>query len=175
MNGTSEDVLAGLPGNKTIPWTFLKPLVSLATLNMYTYGEFFVVNIPALFVGFFTNTANIVVYCNMGFSESSNVNFLVLSVFDLFYTILQFLIRAFYLPVWKSLDHGPFLVYISHCFSLASTVVICGSAMMTALIATERCVCVVFPLKVMNAQHNTSIKLQNKVCNIVFTRKVMSV
>ncbi|KAK3794149.1 hypothetical protein RRG08_003268 [Elysia crispata] len=37
---------------------------------------------------------------------------------------------------------------MAHCLSHAWVIVTCGSAMMTALISTERCVSVVFPLKV---------------------------
>ncbi|RUS85710.1 hypothetical protein EGW08_006504 [Elysia chlorotica] len=109
--------------------------------------NFFFVGGPLCLLGMCTNIANIIVYTKMGFLETANVNFLVLSVFDFFYSLFAFLLRACFNTLLRDLSIGPRLRYVSHCVSIAIVAFIGGSAMMTALIATERCICVIFPLK----------------------------
>ncbi|RUS73887.1 hypothetical protein EGW08_018357 [Elysia chlorotica] len=135
--------------NNTIAsWHTIKPLLSLAAIDILSYIIYFTITAPVSLLGIFTNIANVIVYCKMGFSESSNAHFLALAVFDFFFSLIQLMMRTLYNPVFKGLHNRALLMYLSHCLSHGLYVMVGGSAMMTALIATERCVCVVFPLKV---------------------------
>ncbi|GFS15329.1 chemosensory receptor A [Elysia marginata] len=141
------------------PSAAVTPLVSYALLNYFAVINLFVFVAPASLLGVFTNIANIIVYTKMGLSESSNVNFLVLSVFDLLYSVASLLMRLLYSPIFWSLSEAPVMMGVSHGLSHGMVVMTCGSAMMTALISTERCVCVVFPLKV-----KTLLSRQRSLC-----------
>ena len=148
-----EDVLPMDLHNKTQIWSIVTPLISYALLETFFLFNFFLLTGPMCLLGIFTNIANIIVYCKMGFSETSNVNFLVLSGFDLFVSLISLVARGLMNPLLRQLSNWPVLNYMSHAHSYAMIVVISGSAMMTALISTERCVCVVFPLKVRRKTH----------------------
>ncbi|GFR84142.1 chemosensory receptor A [Elysia marginata] len=134
--------------NTTSRQLFTTPLVSLKLMDTFFIANNFIFTLPFSLLGVSTNIANIIVYYRMGFSESSNANFLVLSAFDLLVSIFSFTGRLLYNPFLRDISTGPITMYISHCLSHAMTVFMGGSSMMTALIAVERCVCVVFPLKV---------------------------
>ena len=134
--------------NATSLAPIIRPLVSLALMDILSMANVFGVTLPFSLLGVSTNIANIIVYYQIGLSESSNVNFFTLSVFDFFASLTLFIPRVLYSPFLRDLSTGPLTTYIAHCLSHAWIVVICGSTMMTALISTERCVCVVFPLKV---------------------------
>ena len=134
--------------NTTSLAPIIRPLVSLALMDILFIANFFGFILPFSLLGVSTNIANIIVYYQIGLSESSNVNFFTLSVFDFFVSLTSFLSRLLYNPILRDLSTGPLTTYIAHCLSHTWIVVTCGSAMMTALISTERCVCVVFPLKV---------------------------
>ena len=126
----------------------IKPLVSLALMDFFFIANVFGFVLPFSLLGVSTNIANIIVYYQIGLSESSNFNFLTLSVFDFFASLTSFISRLLYNPFLRDLSTGPLTTYMAHCLSHAWVIVTCGSAMMTALISTERCVSVVFPLKV---------------------------
>ena len=126
----------------------IRPLMSLALMDILFIANFFGFTLPFSLLGVSTNIANIIVYYQIGLSESSNVHFFTLSVFDFFVSLTSFMSRLLYNPILRDLSTGPLTTYMAHCLSHAWIVVTCGSAMMTALISTERCVCVVFPLKV---------------------------
>ena len=126
----------------------IRPLVGLALMDILFIANVFGFTLPFSLLGVSTNIANIIVYYQIGLSESSNVNFFTLSVFDFFASLTSFISRMLYSPFLRDLSTGPLTTYMAHCLSHAWVVVTCGSAMMTALISTERCVCVVFPLKV---------------------------
>ena len=126
----------------------VKPLVSDALVAIFLVVNDFAITCVISLLGVFTNIANIIVYCKMGFSESSNVNFLVLSVFDLLVSLIVMISRTMFTPFVQSLSTGVMTTYIARLLALAMVVVVSGAAMMTALISVERCVCVIFPLKV---------------------------
>ena len=139
MNQTlhKEDTQAMSVENQTIVWTIVKPLVSAAATQLFLmiahYGFIYYVSV----FGVFSNIANMVIYCKMGLSESSNVNFFVLSAFDLLVAASTFSTKVLY---WQGEKLE--LTFLTLVVSLF------GSAMMTTLISTERCLYVVFPLKV---------------------------
>ncbi|RUS85709.1 hypothetical protein EGW08_006503 [Elysia chlorotica] len=145
MDNLTRDAFTRGVANHTEPWA---PLLSDAALDLFSFVMFMIISCPSCCLGIVTNIANIVVYTKMGFSESSNVNFLALSVFDFLASVTILAMRTLYIPYFKGLANAALARYISHCLSHAIYVVIGGSAMMTALIAVERCICVVFPIKV---------------------------
>ncbi|RUS74385.1 hypothetical protein EGW08_017866 [Elysia chlorotica] len=130
------------------PGYFVKPLVSVAVMDMFSVVNGFGLCSLLSFLGVFTNIANIIVYARMGLSETSNINFLALSVLDFFVSLVTFFLKFLYSPVLRSLSTGPITTHISMSLSPAMMSTVGASAMMTALISTERCLCVVFPLKV---------------------------
>ena len=134
--------------NTTSLAPIIKPLVSLALMDFFFIANVFGFVLPFSLLGVSTNIANIIVYYQIGLSESSNVTFFTLSVFDFFASLTSFISRLLYNPFLRDLSTGPLTTYMAHCLSHAWVIVTCGSAMMTALISTERCVSVVFPLKV---------------------------
>ena len=134
--------------NTTSLAPIIRPLVSLAMMEILSIPIVFGFSLPFSLLGVCTNMANIIVYYQIGLSESSNINFFTLSVFDFFVSLTSFTSILLYTKFLRALSTGPLTTYIAHCLSHAWIVVTCGSAMMTALISTERCVYVVFPLKV---------------------------
>ena len=148
MDETTRDVFPKSIANQTQVWPLMVPFLTDVAMDLISLTTFFILFIPSCCLGIVTNIANVIVYCKMGFSESSNVNFLALSVFDFFFSIISLLSRTLYSPLLKNTNNYQLLRYVSHCLSHAMYVVIGGSTMMTALIAAERCFCVVFPLKV---------------------------
>ncbi|KAK3745308.1 hypothetical protein RRG08_014456 [Elysia crispata] len=135
-------------GNTTGSGAFVEPLVSVAVMDMFSLvNDFFLCSFISCF-GIFTNTANIIVYSRMGLSESSNINFLALSVLDFLVSFITFFLKFMYSPILRDLSTGPTTSMIAASLSPAMLCVVGASAMMTALISTERFLCVVFPLKV---------------------------
>ena len=122
----------------------LAPMVSADVLSIIMIAGDIALSCPVSVLGVFTYIVNIIVYSKMGFSESFNIHFLTLSCYDLLVSIFSFLTKLFYsrfvsFPMF-TVDGIAFLLFIP----------LCGSTMMTALISMERCICVVFPLKVKN-------------------------
>ncbi|RUS72209.1 hypothetical protein EGW08_020036, partial [Elysia chlorotica] len=125
----------------------ISPLISVAVQDLILLVNDVALSCSLSFFGIFTNLANIIVFTKMGFSEMSNMNFLALSVFDLLVSIVTLFTKLFYSPVLRDFMSGPVESLVSGTMVLMTFVVIGGSAMMTALISTERCLCIVFPLK----------------------------
>ncbi|RUS74383.1 hypothetical protein EGW08_017864 [Elysia chlorotica] len=144
----TEVSLTVVKENTTETVSYIQPLVSYAVMDMFLIVNDFALGCSISLLGVFTNTANIIVYYKMGLSESSNINFLALSVTDFFVSIITFFMKFMYNPVLRELSTGPITTIVSTSLSPASLCAVGGSAMMTALISTERCLCVVFPLKV---------------------------
>ncbi|GFR59989.1 chemosensory receptor A [Elysia marginata] len=146
---TERPLLLHLPmNNGSSNILVVTSLVSYALLDSFIMVDDFMITFPMSLLGVFTNIANAIVFCKLGFSDNSNVNFLALSVFDFFVSVISFVTRVLLCPLLRHLSIEPTMRYIAHCLSHALIIVTCGGAMMTALIALERCVCVVFPLKV---------------------------
>ncbi|GFR74330.1 chemosensory receptor B [Elysia marginata] len=107
--------------------------------------------------GVVSNLINIVVYTKMGFSETSNINFLALSLADLV-TVLYMLITALgHIPAVVKLDIpvAPFSVQNIMVPILYPAMAI--SSWVTALISTERCMCIAYPLKVRSGSRFGSV------------------
>ena len=151
MSVTTEEPVKTELANNThvvVLWTFVRPLVSYATVNIFLLVNDFALCCSISLFGVFTNILNIIVFGKMGFSESSNLNFLALSIFDFMVSLVTFLSRTLHAPIMKGLSASAMIKHVGLALSLSMIVFQCGSAVVTALISTERCVCVVFPLKV---------------------------
>ena len=99
--------------------------------------------------GVLTNLINVVVFAKMGFSETINIMFVVLSICDLTLSVVFILSNFTFTSAFEStnvlfLDIFDLALVINPftwaCFGLGSCV--------TALIAVERSVCIALPLKV---------------------------
>ncbi|KAK3751503.1 hypothetical protein RRG08_030528 [Elysia crispata] len=145
-----EDATPGLSRNSSIIADLpITPLVSyyVYTIVMYVLGVS-LTSALAMF-GVFSNTVNIIVFYKMGFQETTNINFFSLAINDLMASCGNLLVEIFQSPFMK-IDELPQGSLILQTTYLASFVVYscCGfGALITAVLAMERCLCIVFPLK----------------------------
>ncbi|KAK3751504.1 hypothetical protein RRG08_030529 [Elysia crispata] len=145
-----EDATPGLSRNSSITTDQpITPLVSyyVYTIVMYILG-FSLTSALAMF-GVFSNTVNIIMFYKMGFQETTNINFFSLAINDLMASCGNLLVEIFQSPFMK-IDELPQGSLILQTTYLASFVVYscCGfGALITAVLAMERCLCIVFPLK----------------------------
>ena len=144
-NTLTEGHLAMDLDNRTSVGPTVKSLVSPATLNVFLLVNNLTLCCTLSAFGIFTNLVNIIVYCKMGFSENINAKFCALSVFDFLLSLFTLITKLFYSRVVGGRN-----LAASQITTLPRFVAACGSNMMTALISAERCVCVLFPLKVMS-------------------------
>ncbi|RUS70873.1 hypothetical protein EGW08_021362 [Elysia chlorotica] len=133
--------------NRTEGGSHIKPLVSYELLDTFSIVNDFALCSSVSLFGIFSNIANVIVYSKIGFAESSNINFLALSVIDFLVSVVTFFLKIFYSPVLRGLSTGPTTSILAIGLSPAMMVTVGASAMMTALISAERCLCVVFPLR----------------------------
>ncbi|GFO37467.1 chemosensory receptor a [Plakobranchus ocellatus] len=98
--------------------------------------------------GIFSNVINVIVYIKMGFTETSSITLTALSVADLITELWLVLMAASLRPHHTAAPVVPLSMTIMYVLSTANNAVLgCGS-WITALISTERCLCIVFPMKV---------------------------
>ena len=143
MQLTTEVLSAMDVSNGTTAGPRVKRLISYAVVDIIVLVNDLSICCPINLIGVFTNIANIIVFCRMGFSESSNMNFFTLSVFDFLVSVFMFLTKVLNNRLASEAAND-----VSQSTAFALVVATGGSAMMTALISTERYLCVVFPLKV---------------------------
>ncbi|GFS13718.1 chemosensory receptor B [Elysia marginata] len=128
----------------------MKPLVSyhIYTIVMFVLGVS-ATNVVALF-GVFSNTANILVYYKMGLQETTNISFFTLAINDLMASVATIIVEICQSPMMK-INELPRKASVLQAMYLASFIVYhcCGfGAFTTALLASERCLCIVLPLRV---------------------------
>ena len=141
-----DEPVALNPSNRTQIAPVVRPLISYAVLNWFLLVNNLALTCIISLIGVFTNIANIIVFYKIGFSENSNVNFFALSVFDSLVSLLTVVSKMLY-----SDFIGYKMLMLSQVTSLVQIAIMCGSAMITTLISTERCLYVVFPLRVSTA------------------------
>ncbi|GFO38451.1 chemosensory receptor a [Plakobranchus ocellatus] len=98
--------------------------------------------------GILSNVVNIIVYFKMGFSETSSVTLTALALTDLLTEIWLVLMAASLQSHYTGAQVTPLSVTIMYLLSTASNAVLGYGSWITAIISTERCLCIVFPLKV---------------------------
>ena len=98
-------------------------------------------------LGIFTNIANILVFWRMGFTAVSNISLFSLSIVDLIcvlfinsFTIFSSYFYSFIL-IMPGIDYVILANPLYRCFPSISSWI-------TAVISTERCCCILLPLKV---------------------------
>ncbi|GFN83225.1 chemosensory receptor a [Plakobranchus ocellatus] len=97
--------------------------------------------------GILSNMVNIIVYIKMGFSETSSITLTALSLADLF-TELWLLLMAAGMHEDLEGEAYPVSVVLVVLLSTAAFAMMGYGSWITALISVERCLCIVFPMKV---------------------------
>ena len=159
--------LAGLPEQYTMDMTPPKAL-GLSTnspevdspitpfVSYYVYSIFnFVLGVSmtsavAMF-GVFSNITNTVVFYKLGLGESINISFFSLAINDLIMSITTVVVEVTLNPAMRiRLPAGDLTLQSGFVASLF-VYTCCGlGAWITALLSTEKCLCILFPLKVSN-------------------------
>ena len=98
--------------------------------------------------GVFSNVTNVIVYAKMGYTETSSITLTALSLADLVTELWLLLMAAGYRPAAAGIDVPPLTVTLVHVLSPVSNAVLGYGSWVTALISMERCLCIVFPMKV---------------------------
>ena len=110
---------------------------------MYVLGFFgkFLTTVVTIF-GLFGNTANLIVYYKMGLQDTTTINFFVLAISDFTVSTSTLVIQVSRIHIVRG---TPPSAFVASFFIWVA----CGfGAMITALLSIERCLCIVFPLKV---------------------------
>ena len=124
-------------------------LMSLKTFHDLEYVLIGLMLTPLSFLGVLANVANIAVFTKMGLSSTTNILFFVLSVVDLILLCEFFITSLVVIPAVGGIntlfvDIYDLILLLNPltwpCFGMGSTV--------TMLIAVERSVCIMLPLKV---------------------------
>ncbi|RUS78162.1 hypothetical protein EGW08_014071 [Elysia chlorotica] len=98
--------------------------------------------------GIFSNVINVVVYSKMGFTDTSSITLTALSLADLVSEMWLLLMATGYRPAAAGVDVPPLSVTLVHVLSPLSNAVLGYGSWVTAIISTERCLCIVFPMKI---------------------------
>ena len=102
-------------------------------------------------LGILTNVANISVYLKIGLTEKTNISFFSLSIFDLFVSTSTIVVLISYSRLVSAikLPSGAPVAEIGIGATLILYPCLGCSAWITAILSTERCLCIAMPLKVM--------------------------
>ena len=103
---------------------------------------------PLLFT--LTNSANICVYLKLGLTETTNISFFVLSTCDFIMSASTVVLLIFYSRLVSGirLPSGAMAAEIGVATGYVYMPCVGCSAWITAIISTERCLCIAMPLKV---------------------------
>ena len=151
-----EQILSELQEN-LMPYnhSFLKTGLAVKPLmsdSLYAMFDLVLVQILLLVIsscGVCTNCINILVYAKMGISDTNNMNFLALSVSDLITVIYMAMTGAGHIPAVTRANLPIDLVSIQNALMPLIYPVMAYGSLLTAVISTERCICIVFPMKVL--------------------------
>ena len=126
------------------------PLISVHTTTIIAiiFGTFMCV--ATGFVGMFTNSANICVYLKLGLTETTNISFFALSICDFIMSASTIVVLVFYsrLISGKRLPSGALAAEIGIAAGNVYYPCLGCSAWITAILSTDRCLCIAMPLKV---------------------------
>ena len=135
--------------------TTITPFVSYHVFSIFMYAiGVTATNAVALF-GVFGNMANILVYSKMGLKETTNISFFCLALNDLVVSIGTIIVEICESPPMKIVDLPPGALVLQIDFGTSFFVYSsCGfGAWVTAILSTERCLCISFPMKVSTDLH----------------------
>ena len=139
----------GLPGNTSATDSAIIPVVGyyVYSIIMFVLGCS-LTSAVALF-GVFSNIANITVYYSMGLHETTSINFFTLAISDLIVSVATIVVEMTLNPqTMVTLPAGA--LTLQSGFAASFIVYSCSglSAWITTLLSIERCLCIIFPLKV---------------------------
>ncbi|GFO01971.1 chemosensory receptor b [Plakobranchus ocellatus] len=127
----------------------VSPLVSLEVMDMIIFILAQLLQLIVAGFGIFSNIVNVIVYIKMGFSDTSSITLTALSLADLATECYLFLMAA---SLHGSYDHAesifPVTVTVVYLLSTAAFAMMGYGSWITAIISVERCLCIVFPMKV---------------------------
>ena len=150
MSPSSDQLLGSTTTPNGTDTSQIKPIVSTNTLLIFGYVNGTVLAVIVGVLGMLTNAANITVYLKMGLSETATISFFSLSIIDLLVSASTALTQLTYnFPVTGvTLPSGAPLseLGLGSCFILYPC--LGCSAWVTAILSTERCLCIAMPLKV---------------------------
>ncbi|GFO48573.1 peptide receptor gpcr [Plakobranchus ocellatus] len=126
----------------------IAPILSNEAVGILFVAAVQVAQLVIATFGFFSNIVNVIVYTRMGFVETSSITLVALSLADLVTEIWLVLMAAGYRPDYDGTDVPPLSVTLVHAVSPISSAVLGYGSWITALISTERCLCIVYPMKV---------------------------
>ncbi|KAK0042739.1 FMRFamide receptor [Biomphalaria pfeifferi] len=98
--------------------------------------------------GIFANVINILLFRKMGYKEGVNVTLTALAISDIGNLAYKWGLTILNNPILFTGDHKIFDVFVLTFVGYPSNTFIRVSTMITAFAALERCLCVMFPLKV---------------------------
>ena len=128
----------------------VQPIISYYATNIIAmvFGTFMGVTTGAL--GMLTNSANICVYLKLGLTETTNISFFVLSTCDFIMSASTVVLLIFYSRLVSGirLPSGAMAAEIGVATGYVYMPCVGCSAWITAIISTERCMCIAMPLKV---------------------------
>ena len=135
--------------NATIPWNNPQNLIAIDTENRIDRIKSAII-IPVLYlIGFPANCINTVVFYKQGLKERINMCLFSLALVDLIYltAIFMFHVERIYTQFTDYERYGPVYQYMVY----NHVIVLFGFGyvhlFLVALVATERCICVLFPLR----------------------------
>ena len=135
--------------NVTVPWNNPHNLISTETEHLFERIKAANI-IPVLFlIGFPANCINMAVFFKQGLKERINLCLFSLALVDLFYlsTGFMFYVERIYTQFTDDERFGPMHQYMIH--KRITTLFGFGyvDMLLVAIVSTERCICVLFPLK----------------------------
>ena len=126
------------------------PIISVyaTSLIALVFGTF--MGVATGTFGMLTNSANICVYLKLGLTETTNISFFALSIFDFFISssTVVMLISYSRLVSGMRLPSGSPVAEIGIATGYVYYPCLGCSAWITAILSTERCLCIAMPLKV---------------------------
>ncbi|GFO06658.1 chemosensory receptor a [Plakobranchus ocellatus] len=136
-----------LPGT-SVQSLHVHPIISDEVRDILFYVLVQVVQLIFATFGIISNLINVTVYTKMGFSETSSITLTALSLADLVTELWLLLMAASLRPRYFGLGVRPLSVTLMNLLSTASNAVLGYGSWITAIISVERCLCIVFPMKV---------------------------
>ena len=172
-NSVPQDcIILGM--NATIPWNNPNNLISLETEQLFDRIKATVL-IPILFlIGFPANCINMAVFFKQGLKDRINLCLFSLALVDIVSLTVVFVFNAERL--YTQFTHGKRIGEV-YRYMISNNVVgiygiVYGSMFLSAIISTERCICVLFPLRAQRCMPTKAIgfTIAVGVSALVFTR-----
>ncbi|KAI8786135.1 FMRFamide receptor [Biomphalaria glabrata] len=124
-------------------------LIPSPALSIILICNYLVIGLFVSALGTLGNLANIVIFTKEGYQDSVNITLSALAMSDIGALLLQMAVSVLNSPIWNDVDI-PFLSAATLCtqFFYPRQYFIRVSGVITAFAACEKCLCVVFPMRV---------------------------